>query len=195
MNETTLAHTITKIARPLATALDLNIWGVEALQGKRIIIRVYVEGESGVDIDRCAELSRLLGLTLDVEDLIPGAYLLEVSSPGLERTFFTPEQLTAQVGNVVDVSLHEATTTYPGRKKLVGTLTEATDDTFSVVPLDAPKDDLRVAVFPWDSIKKVKLVHFLPEQPKTGNTKKPKQIKPANLEKTTGNGTENQAAE
>ena len=195
MNETTLARTITEITRPLAASLNLDVWGVEALQGKRALIRIYVEGENGVDIDLCAELSRLLSLTLDVEDIIPDAYLLEVSSPGLERTFFTPEQLAGQIGKVVEVTLHEPVQAYPGRKKLLGSLTEAGENGFSVVPLDAPKDDPRAATFAWDAVKKAKLVHFLPEQPNTVKGRKPKQTPSAKPEKITGDKTEDQAAE
>jgi len=195
MNETTLARTIAEITRPLAASLNLDVWGIEALQGKRAIIRIYVESENGVDIDLCAELSRLLSLTLDVEDIIPGAYLLEVSSPGLERTFFTPEQLAGQINKVVDVTLHEPVHGYPDRKKLLGFLTDVSNDSFSVVPLDATKDDPRAAVFTWDAVKKAKLVHFLPEQPNAVKGRKPKQPKFAKPEKITGDKTEYQAAE
>jgi len=206
MNETTLTRTITDIAGPLAASMGLAIWGVEAAFAKRSVIRIFVEGENGVDIDKCAELSRLLGLSLDVEDVIPGAYVLEVSSPGLERTFFTRDQLAENVGKVVAVSLHSPTEAYPGRKNLLGTLTGAENGTFSIIPLDVPaqtnasandgapakkasakksapaqedapvKEDIP-AVFAWDDIKKAKLVHFLPEQPGTVKGKKPKQIK------------------
>ncbi|SBV98447.1 Ribosome maturation factor RimP [uncultured delta proteobacterium] len=198
MNESTLARTIADLARPLAASLDLAVWGVEAMQGKRAIIRVYVEGEGGVDIDKCAELSRLLGLTLDVEDVIPGAYVLEVSSPGLERTFFTPEQLAARVGETVEVTLHTPVEAYPGRKKVLGTLTEASGGTFSVVPLDTPKDSPDdaplAAVFAWDDIKKAKRVHFLPETPEPAKGKKPKTAKPPKGKKTGGNENEDDAA-
>ena len=180
MNETNLARTIEELAAPLAASLGLGIWGVAAAPGKRSIVRIYVDDENGVDIDRCAELSRLLGLTLDVEDLIPGAYLLEVSSPGLERTFFRPEQLAGAVGKTVEVSLHEAGETYPGRRKLLGTLTGARDGDFTLLPLDGagsvpaggPGDAPKEAVFAWEAIKKAKLVHFLPEQPGTAKGKK-----------------------
>ena len=192
MNETTLAQTITDLAEPLAASLGLDIWGVEAQYGKRSVIRIYVEGQNGVDIDKCAELSRLLGLTLDVEDIVPAAYVLEVSSPGLERTFFTPEQLGACLGKTVEVALHSPGDAYPGRKKLLGLLTGVSGGTFSVVPLDAPEDDPRPASFAWEDIKKAKLVHFLPEAPKAVKGKKPKQAKPPK-EKKNAAGEEDEA--
>ena len=193
MNETTLARTITDLAEPLAASLGLDIWGVEAQYGKRAVIRIYVEGQDGVDIDKCAELSRLLGLTLDVEDIIPEAYVLEVSSPGLERMFFTPEQFGAYLGKTVEVALHSPVAAYPGRKKLLGLLTDATGGTFSVVPLDAPEEDPRPASFVWEDIKKAKLVHFLPEAPKAVKGKKPKQAKPPKGKKSVV-GEEDEAA-
>ena len=47
-------------------------------------------------------------MALDVEDMIPGRYLLEVSSPGLDRLFFDPEQMVPYVGQIVDVTMDEA---------------------------------------------------------------------------------------
>lgn len=193
MSETDLARTITDLATPLAASLSLEIWGVEVMFGKRGIVRVYVEGENGVDIDRCAELSRLLGLSLEVEDVIPCAYVLEVSSPGLERVFFTPEQMAARVGNVVEVTLHTPTAACPDRKKLLGTLTGATDGIFSLLPLDMAKDAPREAAFSWNDVKKAKLIHFLPETPGPAKGRKPKQNKPpkaATAQADDGDGTQ-----
>lgn len=195
MNETTLTRTIAEIAGPLAASMGLAIWGVEAAFAKRSVIRIFVEGENGVDIDKCAELSRLLGLSLDVEDVIPGAYVLEVSSPGLERTFFTPDQLAENVGKIVDISLHSPTEAYPGRKKLLGTLTGAENGTFSVTLLDVPGEESIPLTFAWGDIKKAKLVHFLPEQPGAVKGKKPKQIKAPEAPAVKPEDGEGQAAE
>jgi len=181
MSETDIAKIITNLATPLATSLSLDIWGVEVAFGKRCIVRVYVEGEHGVDIDHCAELSRMLGLSLDVEDTIPGAYVLEVSSPGLERTLFTPEQLAAQTGKITEIMLHTPSQAYPDRKKLLGTLNAVHDNTFSLLPLEAPKNEPREAVFSWNDVKKAKLVHFLPETPDRMKGRKPKQTKPPQI--------------
>ncbi len=105
MPETPLYQRIAEFTAPLALSLGLDVWGVEVALGPRSLVRVYVEkaGEEGVDIDACAELSRLLGLSLDVEDLVEGAYTLEVSSPGLERVYFTEAQLAAALDKPLDV--------------------------------------------------------------------------------------------
>ena len=181
MTDTGIAKTIAELASPLAASLGLDIWGVEAAFGKRGIVRVFVEGENGVNIDACAELSRLLGLSLDVEDIFPGAYVLEVSSPGLERVFFSPEQLAGYVGKTVEATLHAPPPDAPGRKKLLGTLTESEKGTFAILLLDAPKESTPEATAPirftWDDVKKAKLVHFLPETENASKGKKPKQTK------------------
>lgn len=177
MRETELAKTIAEIAAPLAASLGLGIWGAEVAFGKRGVVRVFAEGENGVDIDACAELSRLLGLSLDVEDIIPGAYVLEVSSPGLERTFFTAAQLAAGVGRVVEIALHAPNPACPDRKKLLGTLTGAQHGEFTMTPLDSSEDTPVSVTFRWDDVKKAKLVHFLPEPQGAARGRKPKQAK------------------
>ena len=173
MNETPVSTTIRDMAVPLAASLGLEVWGVDVAFGKRTLVRVFVEGENGVDIDQCAELSRLLGLGLEVDDVIPGAYVLEVSSPGLERSFFTPAQLEADLGKVVEVTLHSPCEEYADRKKLLGTLTGATENEFSLVPLDAGVEAIP-ARFTWDDVKKARRVHFLPQQDNAPKGRKPK---------------------
>lgn len=165
MSENAIVERITELAAPLAASLGLEIWGVEAAGGNRGLVRVFVENEDGVDIDKCAELSRLLGLSLEVEDVFSGAYVLEVSSPGLERTFFTAEQLAAHAGKTVEISLHSPCAEYPGRKKMTGTLSCLEGERFGVAPLDVPEDKRVAALFVWPDVKKAKLVHFLPEPP------------------------------
>ena len=120
-----IAEKITTLATPLAAALGLSLWGVEVAFGGQSVVRIFAEGENGVTIDQCAELSRLLGLTLEVEDILPGAYVLEVSSPGLERTFFTEEQLARAVGRQVEITLYLPLDVVAGRRKFRGELLAA----------------------------------------------------------------------
>jgi ribosome maturation factor RimP len=87
----------------LAESLGLVLWGVEVIPSGRTLVRVFVERPAekdapaavpaGVDVDACAELSRRLGLALEVGNVFAGPWTLEVSSPGLDRLFFHPDQL------------------------------------------------------------------------------------------------------
>jgi len=82
------------------------------------------ESQAGVTIDDCEKVSRQVGELLDIEDTINGEYTLEVSSPGLDRELFRPEQYSQVVGEQLDVRLN-----YPfeGRKKFVGHLAGVED--------------------------------------------------------------------
>ena len=125
MTQPPLAAVLTDLTAPLAASLGLELWGIELAFGGRSLVRVFVESENGVTIEQCAELSRLLSLSLDVEDIIPGAYVLEVSSPGLERAFFTESQLARAVGQRVEITLHQPLPAWPGRRKFRGALQKA----------------------------------------------------------------------
>lgn len=137
MTESPLSLAVTDLATPLAASLGLELWGVELAFGGRSLVRIFVESDNGVSIDQCAELSRLLGLSLDVEDLMPGAYVLEVSSPGMERTFFTEQQLARAVGQRVEITLHTPKPAWPGRKKFRGLLQKAPAGLSGIASADA----------------------------------------------------------
>lgn len=169
------------IAAPLVESLDLQIWGLEFIPGGRSIVRLYIEGEDGATIDQCADVSRLFGLSLEVEDILPEAYVLEVSSPGLERVFFSPDQLAPYAGNgdYLELSLLQPKAEYPGRRKFNGKLLSAADGLFTLSPEDpgAPVNESETAIpvsFAWGDIKKIRRIHFVPapDKPKKGKAAK-----------------------
>ena len=63
-------------------AKPAKLLGVEVTSG---VVRLYIDHDAGVTVDNCAEVSRQVGAVLDVEDPLNTGYLLEVSSPGLDR--------------------------------------------------------------------------------------------------------------
>lgn len=151
MEQSALERRLATLVRPQLTALGLTLWGIEALSGgHRQVVRIYVDAESGVDVDRLAEANRSLGVVFDVEDVIRGAYVLEVSSPGLERRFFEPGQLAAYAGRTVDVLL---ACPRDGRRHFKGRLLGFSSDTVSVEE-DGARYDL-----PWGEVKRIRLVH------------------------------------
>lgn len=147
---------------PLCQARNLEIWGVELLfgaGGKHKIVRVYLDSANGVGIDECTEISRHLSLALDVEDLIPGAFTLEVSSPGLERPFFCLDQMQPYVEQVIRVRLDRP---LEGRKNFKGPLISITPPTFTL------SDDSSMFTLNWEDVGKANLVYELHGQAKPG---------------------------
>ncbi len=84
------------------------------------LLRIYIDRPgTGVVVDDCARVSREVSAVLDVEDPIPGQYTLEVSSPGLDRPLFTPEQFARFAGHKVKVSVLPPV---DGRRKFTGVI-------------------------------------------------------------------------
>jgi len=109
--------------------------GVELLEvellgeGARKVLRVTVDRESGVSIDDCAAVSRDLGAALDVEDLIVGRYVLEVTSAGLDRPLKDKKDYMRNVGKLIKIV---TAVKVEGQNSLVGRLTSADDDYISL---------------------------------------------------------------
>ena len=69
------------------------------------MLRVFIDKAAGVTHEDCAEFSRELGIILDVEDVVPGnSYLLEVSSPGLDRKLFRPVDFERFTGSRIKLT-------------------------------------------------------------------------------------------
>ena len=69
----------------------------------RNIFRVLVTAENGISLDKCAEISRMISPILDVDEPMGGEYILEVSSPGIERKLRKKEHFISSVGEKVKV--------------------------------------------------------------------------------------------
>ena len=102
---------------------DLELAG----QGRGKVLRVVVDAEGGVGVDRIADLSRGLSRLLDEKDPVPGSYRLEVSSPGLERKLRRPAHYRKSVGREVKVKTAEP---LDGERLHRGVLDEVGDDGF-----------------------------------------------------------------
>jgi ribosome maturation factor RimP len=72
--------------------------------GKSRMLRIFIDKPEGVTHEDCAKLSREVSTILDVEDAIPGSYVLEVSSPGLDRKLFRPADFERFQGSRVKLT-------------------------------------------------------------------------------------------
>ena len=86
----------------------VEVVDVEWKMGKQRFLRVYIDKPEGVSHSDCKAVSDQLGVLLDVEDLVPGSrYILEVSSPGLDRKLTRPGEFERFVGRLARISTTE----------------------------------------------------------------------------------------
>ncbi|MBO6245131.1 MAG: ribosome maturation factor RimP [Anaerovibrio sp.] len=132
-----IEDTVEKIVEELLEGTHIELVAVEYVREKDWYLRVFIDKEGGIELDDCQELSGRLGDILDEKDVIKGAYMLEVSSPGLDRELKKEKDFRREQGKKVDVSLYAAV---DGSKVLVGVLNGYDGDNMTideqVIPMD-----------------------------------------------------------
>jgi ribosome maturation factor RimP len=95
---------VAEIADRLLVSLGMELVEIEyKREGRALVLRVYIDKPGGVNLDACADVSRELSAILDVEDVIPTRYLLEVSSPGLNRPLTKEADYLRYAGRLVKI--------------------------------------------------------------------------------------------
>ena len=112
---------------PVVISHGCELWGVELLRGKkRPTIRVFIDAIAGATIDDCEKVAKDLNYELALNDaFLDQDYVLEVSTPGLDRKFFKVEQLSAFIKEDFDLRLREIKN---GRKSYVAKLLHVEND-------------------------------------------------------------------
>ena len=114
-----LVQSVTDLVQPLLRAQGFDLVELQLQQRKgRWLVRVFADVEGGISLEDCQRLSREIGQMLEAEDLIPSPYVLEVSSPGLDRPLRTAQDFRRQYRHMVTVFLHtplKGKATYTGR--------------------------------------------------------------------------------
>ena len=113
--------TIETLLEPTIAALGYRLVRACVLGGRRPVLQVMAErtDERGMTVDDCATISRTISAVLDVEDPIVGGYVLEVSSPGIDRPLVRPDDFARFAGHLAKV---EVATAIDGRRRFKGTI-------------------------------------------------------------------------
>ena len=99
---------IREAAERVARSAGVEVVDVEWKIGKQRFLRVYIDKPDGVSHRDCEAVSNQLSVILDVEDLVPGPhYILEVSSPGLDRKLTKPAEFERFAGRLARISTNE----------------------------------------------------------------------------------------
>lgn len=105
---------------PIVDEFGFDLWDVEYVkEGSEYYLRAYIDKDGGITIDDCVDVSRKLSDRLDEDDFIDGEYILEVSSPGVERALKKDRDFDKSIGKDVYVKLYKA---IDKQKEFVGKL-------------------------------------------------------------------------
>ena len=122
-------ETVEKIAEEILANTDYELVDVEYVKERDWFLRVYIDKEGGIGLDDCQEVSGLLDEKLEELNIINDRYILEVSSPGLDRALKKEKDFKREMGKLVDITLYKA---IDGEKMLTGKLTGYTKDIITI---------------------------------------------------------------
>ena len=124
--------------------------------GKSLTLRLFIDKPGGVTHEDCTLVSRQVEAVLDADDFIPSSYLLEVSSPGLERELYSLKDFEKFIGSLAKVKTN---TPIDGQKNFRGRITSIEDD--EIIFEDKTKATVR---FPYSAVSKAQLEIDLEEE-------------------------------
>ena len=119
-------------------------------EGLGALVRIYIDKEGGVDLGDCQRVSRKAGVLLDVENLIPHRYTLEVSSPGLERPLFSAGDFEKYAGSEICLTTRMKV---GDRRKFKGWLKGIREE---LIELECEGVILQI---PLENVRKANLIH------------------------------------
>ncbi len=145
----TLIERLTSLVEPVITELQLELVELQYRQEQHgWVIRILIYAEDGVTIEHCKKVSKEVGYLLDVEDVIPNKYYLEVSSPGLDRLLTTPRDFERNIDRKITVTLFDGDKTI----SVSGTISKVQDENITLL---THNEELE---FHYTEVKKAKLI-------------------------------------
>lgn len=139
-----------QLLEPVVTGMGYELIEIEYNPSSRHgLLRLYIDHEDGIELDDCTDVSYQVSALLDVEDLIPGHYNLEISSPGLDRPLRSVEDYERFTGEIVKIKTGMA---IDGRRNFKGRLRGIEGDEVNI------ECDGQQFILPLASIQKARLV-------------------------------------
>ncbi len=119
-----IEEAVAAIAEEFLQGTGLELVDVEYVKEHDWYLRIFIDKEGGIEIDDCQQLSEKVEEVLDKKDIIQDSYILEVSSPGLDRVLKKDKDFVCEKGKKVDVTLYAP---IDGEKLIVGVLEGKSD--------------------------------------------------------------------
>ncbi len=161
MDTKKLENSIEELLLPVVESMGFELVDVRLISGPgRRILQILADRQGGITLDECVRLSRELSPHLEVADVIPGAYNLEVSSPGIRRPLKKHADFSRFVNQPVVVATSAAV---DGRKRFKGENLGLDEDGRIQI-----KTDEGIVALDWENVDKARLDPEIPFGPKSG---------------------------
>lgn len=134
---------VSGVVETIIESTELELVDVEYVHEREWYLRVFLDKEGGIDLDDCQMVSEKLSEVLDAKDPIKENYLLEVSSPGLDRVLKKEKDFIRYRGRDVDIQLFKP---IDGKKQYTGSLQGYSDETITIQVQENTIDLERAAI-------------------------------------------------
>ena len=140
------------LLEPVIAAQGMEILEIEyRRESAGWVLRIFLDGERGISVEDCAQVSRIVGDLLDVADVIQPSYNLEISSPGIDRPLRRLEHFQKYIGDIIEVRTISA---IQNRRNFKGELKGASSDDV-LIECDAMSYSI-----PMSLIERARLLYF-----------------------------------
>lgn len=130
MDKGLITQRVRQIAAEVSSKDSIEVVHVETAGTKRdMVVRVFIDKLGGVTLDDCSMVSRGIEEVLDAEDLIPSRYVLEVSSPGIERELYSLADFVKFTGELAKVKTNYEIN---GQKNFIGIIERVDGETITI---------------------------------------------------------------
>tara|TARA_B100001996_G_scaffold320694_2_gene264929 strand:- start:537 stop:977 length:441 start_codon:yes stop_codon:yes gene_type:complete len=144
-----LKSEITKLIEPIISSMGYEMWGLNITnQSNSLKFTLYIDSNSGINIADCEKVSNQVTHLLDTEDIFDADYVLEVSSPGLDRVLITKDHFSKYINEDVKVKLKWLVN---NRKNIKGTIKNVTNEHIVI------NDNKEIFEIKYDSIDSARL--------------------------------------
>ena len=120
---------VEKLAEEILADTDYELVDVEYVKERDWFLRIYIDKDGGVGLDDCQEVSGLLDERIEKLGILNDRFILEVSSPGLDRALKKEKDFQRKIGKKVDITLYKPLN---GEKNITGVLTGYAGDTITI---------------------------------------------------------------
>jgi len=150
-NLTLVTKQVSELIQPILDELGFELVDVEYLSDRgRWTLRLYIDREGGVTIDDCARVSNELGDLIDIKDVIEHEYVLEVSSPGLNRPLKKEADFIRVIGKKVRLRTRMPLN---GQRNFIGTLKDFKEHELFI------QSEGQLITMAWTNVEKANLVY------------------------------------